>query len=413
MPLPISARTYMPNPLIQVDATKAGASVGSPFSNFVEGVFSGAKEGIGIQKGLQELELAPREQARRERQTTIQEQRLELSNRQEDRLQGAQEFEEDYKTQTLGIKRDEVQIKRDTTDAKIRKKRADTALAAQKQAETNIIGGAVDDLIVDGSVDSIDAILADPNKRMRGKLLEKIIKDPERGGAVAERLEDAISEGRVNRDTMNRLNSFLRSLEYGKNISTSQEIAEAGAPILVSTLGARPRKDSLLKIDDSERKQDPNSPMKVFEIDSNGGKSFLGVIPPETEPKTMQALYPAMSAHNRMVQMQRQLSRSIQQTAEIQNQQQQLGEQPDQPTKISRTPAQRVGLKNLAQTDVDNETAQAAKQSPAQVRKRQAALERIRKRTNPEAIAGEQKKQALKTIGRAMPVVGPLVDLID
>lgn len=384
MPLPISSQTYIHNPLVGVQAAQSGASVGSPFSNFVEGIFSGAEKGVKIQQGLQELELAPREQARKERATTIDEQRAALEQVREDRLANQQDFEQSFKTEELNIKRDESKNKQDLTSARIRNLQAKTALASQKQAESNIIDGALNDLIIDGSSDSLDAILANSQGRTRGKLLEKIITDRERGPAVANRIEDVLAEGRVNGETASRLSSFLRSLETGRDISTSREIAEAGAPILLGTIGARPREGAKVNM----RKMKDGG-FEVIEIPKNGNRVQLGVIPAETDPKTMQAVFPAIAAHNRMVDIQRELAKSVSQVATAQVQQKQLQPQQELPTKISqRTAAERTGLANAKVG-----ASATLPKTPAQTRQSEEAKRRIKEMVNPATRTEKTKRQ--------------------
>jgi hypothetical protein len=391
MPLPISAQTYIPNPLIGIKAEEAGKSVGSPFSNFTEGLFSGVKSGIEIQQGLQQLEMAPREQARKERQTTLDEQRFGLEERKEERLINAEEFEQDYKTQELDIKRDELQIKRDDTDNKIRIAQAKASLAAQNQAQTNIMDGVMNDVIINGSVDSFDAFWANPkNARSKGKFIDKLATDKTgRAQGFIEKIEDAIAEGQVGPETAISLDSFLRTVEYAKNMNPARERVAANQDLIGGILGALPEKDSRLKI---ERKGED---YKVFEIPRHGKQIELATVPIGSDPKEIAAVYKFEAAFNKKQRIDAKIADSVKQLAKAKAANRATEDQPTAPVKIAReanvTAARRTGLSNPAAASVTrtqtttntsgNTSTATSTIVPTSEQKRREAEERARRRT--------------------------------
>ena len=88
MPLPVSATSFLPNPLTGARAQESGFNIGkqsSDFANFVSGALQGASTTAGIINQVQEIQARPgeiarkeQEQQRRERQTKLQEEEFEF-----------------------------------------------------------------------------------------------------------------------------------------------------------------------------------------------------------------------------------------------------------------------------------------------------------------------------------------------
>lgn len=393
MPLPVSSQTYIHNPLVGVEARVAGTKVGmetSPFANFVSGIFTGAEKTTKIQEGLQELQLRPQEME-------LKKQQVANEAVKEERLAVAAENTQDYRNALLDIKQQQVDVSRDRLSNQLSKTRAGEHLKAQKQADDNVTQGAIDSLIVDGSVDSIDGILADSkNRSTRSLLLSKLAKDPTLGPATAQKIEDAIANGQVTGASAQRLSSMLDTLKYAKNINTSQEKADAGVPLLVQRLGVAPSRDSLV---DAVKTKD--GAYEIYEIKPNKIKEKIGVLVETTDPREVQAILPALAAHNRVVNMNRNMregiQKSVSQVATTQAQTQSTQE--EQPVKVQKTQksnVQKLGLRNAtlpdeeAIVDSTKKEAENIKRQSVPSEKEKRAREKTRKNFNPNYVTEDE-----------------------
>lgn len=135
MPLPVSATSFLPNPLVQVDARRAGFELGtksSGFANFVTGAFQGAETTLGLIDRVQQIEARPREEARREREADLREERFELEKRREERSADQfdrrldldeRKFETDtgFESEKINLRRKELAIRASTAAVNNRK----------------------------------------------------------------------------------------------------------------------------------------------------------------------------------------------------------------------------------------------------------------------------------------------------
>lgn len=365
MPLPISATTYQHNPLTGVKAEQAGKEIGSPFSNFVEGLFSGAKQGLQIAGAVQELQFAPREQERKDKRLQLDEIQTKAALKREKRLADQAELERDYKERSLDIRERGLDIRQDKNAASIRRMDARSALAAQEQAKSNIVNGAIDNLITNGNPDPLIGILKQDGPILRTPLYDTVVNDKVLGPAVVQRFERAIAEGRVKPQDARRVQDFIQTLGHAKSISTTQELLKFAKPVFARSLGAVPGVGNKVTFR-KKNKNDPASNWEFFEFLPDGSKRALGTLPADVDPKQLHALNLSINTQNWDYEMRQGLRKAIEQTAEVRAQEQTADNaQQELPAKISReasrsstttnirTPASRVGLANTPTTTED------------------------------------------------------------
>jgi hypothetical protein len=333
MPLPISAQTYIHNPLTEAKATEIGKGVGSPFANFAEGLLSGVERGVDVAGKIQALELAPLEQERKNKATELAERESDLNQVKEDRLANNQEFEQDYKKKELEIKRLDLKRKQDLTTSQISNNNTRAAINSQNQARSNLVQGSLDELFTRGNVDSIVGILEDRTPgapRLRDDLRNKVIKDyPE----TAEKLEEMIGAGKVSTESAARIQSFLGTLDHVKNIQVAERINEKDAvPLYLKHLKVVPDDNDFVDI----LKDDGN--YKFIAKDSKGIEKLIGVLPAETDLQTLFLLHQANNAHNNVVRQRRALTKSVEQVAEAKAMRDQLPNDQEGLTRRAREP---------------------------------------------------------------------------
>jgi len=412
MPLPISSQTYIHNPLVGVQAARAGKEVGSPLSNFVDNLFGGFEKGVKIQQGLQEIEFAPREQARKDRAAALNEQRLTLDEAKEERLTNQQEWEQDFKAEELEIKRSDLRRKQDKTAADINKINATAALKSQQQAEQTLIEHAVTDAAVNGSLDSMAGIVTGEDTRRRAALVQELTTGGKGGKNRAlsqravENIEDAVAGGKLTPKENIAFGSFLRTVEHAKNITPERELIEMQSKDWVNELGPLPAPGSELSWG-----KDKDGNVHIFELPKGKDARIktdwhpLAIIPNDSEKKFKQlGVLSRFAGHmNKQARIERQIQESVRQVAQRQAQQQQLPDQQERPVKTSR--------------------AETAKLSIEQQRKRTAARKRIVELATEEGRQQAKRDKGMKnmrnqTIATAagpilQPIVKPVLDAID
>ena len=368
MPLPISAASYQPNPLIEVQATQMGKETGSKFSNIVDGLFEGAQKSINIQKGMQEIQMAPLEQERKNQASIRDAQKLELEKKKEDRLAQGQEFEQDYKNRELDIKKDEYQVKRDKADSTIRNTGYRAAVAAQDQARENITQGVVDQNLTYGNSDPLISILKDntpEGRRQRQAIRGWAIKDAA-GQRLVDNLQDGMENGTIRAEDIPAIQSFLATIDPHKNITTAQELAKKAPGIYYGTLGAVPEKDAeVTMIHDKV-----NGQFKFIQKRADGTSDPFAVAPDTMDPDKLYAIYQANNAVGQVARQRKRLSDSIAKVAELKAAQQGLPDQQEAPAQRTKTdiplglfagtatpltPAARTGLNNVVNKKSDEE----------------------------------------------------------
>ena len=178
MPLPVSAKSFLPNPLVSIDAERAGFDIGqrsNNFANFVSGAFQGASTTAGIIEQVQRIEGRPREEARRDRQLKLEEQRFELSKEREAR-QGVQDDRNfELNTERIELERERINLRR--RDLAIQASEAavkNRTIAREVGVENSIVqleNGNPDSLIAEYSENPGQAgkLLLDNSKGSKGR----------------------------------------------------------------------------------------------------------------------------------------------------------------------------------------------------------------------------------------------------
>lgn len=417
MPLPVSSQVYIHNPLTEARAAQIGKDVGSPLGNFLGGLTSGFSQGVDIAQGLQQLELAPEEQERKNSATRIDQQRLQLDQQRESRLDQNQEFEQDYKTQELDIREKEMIIRRDRADSQIRNKDAATSLAMQKQARSNITDEAVNQIAARGNPDPLLAILQDPDLRNLSSLTEKLAKDPAKGQSVVDGISDAKINGRIPVEMMPAVDRFLSNLDHAKNINVADREAERMIPVWSSHLHAVPDIDSKVKMEII--KNGDSSDFKWTEILKDGREKPLGKLPGYADPKIIEKLYQAQNAKNRQAEERKALRDAVARSSREKAARRETAGQQELPTKISKesattiaatptTTATKLGLNNTVPSDKEETIDRNKNPKIDKAKQRQAAmrLQESRKRQN-EKMIGKAQRSALS----GNPVTAPFAPL--
>lgn len=352
----------MPNPLLGVQAETMGFEQGkqsSPFANFVTGAMQGFSTGVKLQGDLQDMELKPQELEMKKtqieqqgRQLDLESKRLDITDAQENRLQNEQEFEHDYKTDLLGVQRDNVNSEIDLRKQQAINARTMTALKAQDQSQNNIVDGAIQGLVVSSDPSSLIGILGDTsNPRTQAKFLERLNKDPRIASAVADKLEEVKAGGQLDDKTLEAVNNLQRTIEYSKNVVDLHKSAEAAKTTIGSFLPI-PQPGSNI---DMTRNKDGS--FTAFEKLPDGTSNTLGLFKPQDDKET-QAMYSAQAHWNRLVDMQKRVAQqtqtAIKKTAEQKAAAQSTAaqSQPDVPARESRAAVEKTPRQINAETRI-------------------------------------------------------------
>lgn len=249
MPLPISSRTFIPNPLTGVQAEQAGFAQGKQTSDFAN-IAQGAFQGIEFSQGIKD-----RESVRDAREAQVQQgqQQQQLREEQFEFNQGVAQQQLGQKDRQLDLQEQrqaDLRADRLATQSRLSANAAIDKKNSIRDAEYNV---AMNQLIAHGNPDAFIGLVSDSGK-LGGVLSRAAKDDPAFRQEAVKSLEDAITSGRIRPEQLPQAQAALRTLSASPEVSSSAEQRERSAEAIHRETGFRAENNtSRLRLRDMTR----------------------------------------------------------------------------------------------------------------------------------------------------------------
>lgn len=321
MPLPVSAQSYLPNPLLGNQAHQQGLSYGQ---GAVQGFLNAAQSTFNIAQTAQEISMAPEKldlERRRvetgENAQTDSERRTDIMDIAEERQSREQDWREVYQGESLDMQWEQNTIRREEIASAERRARIHAAGRSSASAEKSHFEGVASSYLLDGDIDSLYGEMGDistpEGRHRRSKFVTTAGRSKQFAEALVNKAEDDLASGRVVEPEQRQiLQDMSRQVSLFANVQNTAEKAEKSRQFLEGDLGFAP----LTRGRRYTPEKDPSGGYHVWELDpATKKRSIVGHFQEDdpTKPNGNRSkMFNALSTINRLFEIEKETSKAIQ-----------------------------------------------------------------------------------------------------